>query len=403
MIQFFFYFLLLLTFSIQLCYSKEVNWDLNNEKIIETRFFNKSSSYSNQKNTYSIALKSELFLQPTRSTNIIIEPYYRYDHHDKERSLFDISQAYFLYYNDYSEFKIGKEKIFWGVTELKNLVDIINSNDNASGEDKAKLGQSLVSYSYIDNKVGYIDIIYMPEFHKATHVGENGRLRLNKHTENYNYVFEGGAGLKVPSWASKWQNSFGNTDISFQFFRGTSREPSTLPTIENGKLKYFAGYERISQFGSYFQTVSGPLIYKFEGIKRNGQKNSVNERENFFSFITGLEFVKTRIFQKIWDLNLFVEYCNDDRGSNSTDIFQNDFFLGSRITFNDVAGTEISQALTFDLDGNGNTANIEISTRLNDTLRVTADYNFYWASKSTDTLYSFRRDNYLGIKLTNYF
>ena len=105
----------------------------------------------------------------------------------------------------------------------------------------------------------------------------------------------------------------------------------------------------------------------------------------------------------MWDLNLFLEYSNDDRGSSSTDIFQNDLFLGSRISLNDVDGTEITQTLSLDMDGNGNTGSIEISSRLRETLRITADYSFYWSLKNADTLYSFRKDNYIGIRLTNYF
>ena len=122
----FFFFLLIASYSF-ICLSEEVYWELNNEKTFETRVFHKDNAYENQKNTYSVNLKSEFFfLEPQRNINILIEPEYRYDHHDKERSLFDISQGYFLYFNDYSEFKIGKDKVFWGVTELKNLVDIIN-------------------------------------------------------------------------------------------------------------------------------------------------------------------------------------------------------------------------------------------------------------------------------------
>ena len=149
--------------------------------------------------------------------------------------------------------------------------------------------------------------------------------------------------------------------------------------------------------------MSGPFIYKFEGIKRNGQKNSLYKRQNYYSYITGLEYIKTRLFQKMWDLNLFLEYSNDDRGSSSTDIFQNDLFLGSRISLNDVDGTEITQTLSLDMDGNGNIGSIEISSRLRETLRITADYRFYWSLKKADTLYSFRKDNYIGIRLTNYF
>ena len=93
---------------------------------------------------------------------------------------------------------------------------------------------------------------------------------------------------------------------------------STLPIVENGQLKYFAGYERISQIGTFIQKVKGPFIYKFEGIKRNGQKNAIYKRQNYYSYIAGIEYVSTRILKKIWDLNLFLEYSNDDRANNST-------------------------------------------------------------------------------------
>ncbi|MDC3057273.1 hypothetical protein OA100_00295 [Alphaproteobacteria bacterium] len=385
------------------CQSEEIYWELNNEKTFETRIFHKDNAYSHQKNTYSIHLKSELFVEPTSNINLLIEPTYRYDHHDKERSLFDISQGYFLYFNDSSEIKVGKEKVFWGVTELKNLVDIINSPDDASGEDKAKLGQSLVSYSYINDKIGFVDLIYMPIFHEPTKIGKRGRLRLALPTQNYNTSYQGGAGIKVPSWAAKWQNSFGDTDLSLQLFRGTSRSSSTLPKLESGEIKYFSGHERITQIGGFFQSIHGPIIFKFEGIKRNGQNNAINERENFYSYITGIEYVVTRVFDKVWDLNIFTEYSNDDRGSNSTDIFQNDLFIGTRINLNDIEGTEITQTLTLDLNGDGNTGIFEISTRIKDSVRITANYTSYWSVNDKDTLYSFRRDNYLGIRITNYF
>ncbi|MDC3024313.1 hypothetical protein OA264_02455, partial [Alphaproteobacteria bacterium] len=276
-------FFVIFFFIASVCHSNDIYWELNSEKSIETRAFHKENAYADQTNTYSVSLKSEFFLEPKKNFNILIEPEYRYDHHDKERSLFDIPQGYILYFNDNSELKIGKDKVFWGVTELKNLVDIINSPDDASGEEKAKLGQSLISYSYLNNKIGYVDLVYMPIFHEPSKIGKRGRLRLNLPTINYNTIYEGGAGKKIPSWAFKWQNSFKNSDISFQIFRGTSRNSSILPKLENGEIKYFAGHERITQIGSFLQSIYGPIIFKFEGIKRSGQKNALSERENFYS------------------------------------------------------------------------------------------------------------------------
>ena len=71
--------------------------------------------------------------------------------------------------------------------------------------------------------------------------------------------------------------------------------------------------KRITNLGSFFQKVYGPIIYKFEGIKRNGQKNSLFKRENYYSYITGVEYVETRILDKIWDLSFFIEYSNDEK------------------------------------------------------------------------------------------
>ena len=59
--------------------------------------------------------------------------------------------------------------------------------------------------------------------------------------------------------------------------------------------------------------------------------------------------------------------------------------------------------LTLDLNGDGNTGSLEISTRIKDSVRISANYTSYWSVNNKDTLYSFRRDDYLGIKVTNYF
>ena len=45
------------------------------------------------------------------------------------------------------------------------------------------------------------------------------------------------------------------------------------------------------------------------------------------------------LFENKWDLSTFIEYHNDDRNNDSTDIFQNDLFLATRLNFNDTDGT----------------------------------------------------------------
>ena len=398
--MYFFLLILLINFHVL---AEGYEWEVNNEIGFDIREFHKKEAYPNQKNTYSSYLKSEIYLEISDQLNFISEPYYRYDHNDKERSLFNFKENYLIYFKENSEVKLGVAEIFWGVTESKNLVDIINVYDGTDGDQKAKLGQSMLSYSTYSERAGIFDFYYLPFLSKKPQIGESGRLRLSKPIENYNIIYTRGAGDKVPSWAFKWEKNFGLSDFSIQAFRGNSRENSTIPLIEGSTLKYFAGYERISQIGSYMQTISGPYIFKVEAIRRNGQKNANNIRENYYSYTFGIEYLLNRLFEEVWDLSLFIEYSNDERGNDSTDILQNDIFMAGQFLFNDLNGTEFLLGSTFDLDGGGNTSNLELSSRMTEDIRVSGTYQAYWSTNDKDVLYNFRRDNYLGFKVIKYF
>ena len=115
-----------------------------------------------------------------------------------------------------------------------------------------------------------------------------------------------------------------------------------------------------------------------------------NMKREFYSYITGFEYVITRVFDKVWDLNLFTEYSNDDRGSNS-EYISKWFIFRNWISFNDVEGTEITQALTLDLNGDGNTGSLEISTRIMESVRLAVNYTSHWSVNNKDTLLVFKR------------
>ena len=116
-----------------------------------------------------------------------------------------------------------------------------------------------------------------------------------------------------------------------------------------------------------------------------------------------MEYLYNRLFEKKWDISTFIEYSNDDRNNDSLDILQNDLFIAARLVFNDIEGTELTTSATFDLDGGGNTALTEFSSRLSENMRVTGLYQAYWSTNNKDILYSFRRDNYFGLKVVKYF
>ena len=395
--------LIYFTYFIEFLVAKDFFLEINSESENEVRLFHKDEAYKNQKNTYSTTLKTELFVDFQKNLNLVVEPIYRYDLYDKNRSQLDLAQGYLIHYKDKFEIKLGISKVFWGITESKNLVDIINMHDLTNGKPKTKLGQPMVNYSIISDKYGYFDYYYMPLFIKSSEIGSKGRLRLPLPKERDDNYLEGGVGKKQPSWAFKWEKNYNYYDFSVQFFRGNGRISSTISKIDSNGLKYYSGYERITQLGTFIQRTYGPLILKFEGIRRNGQRNAKSIRKNYFSSVFGLEYVITRAFNKVWDFNMYIEYSNDERNNDSNDYLQNDLFSGAKIYFNDTSGTELTLSKTTDMDGGGNTGLIDISTRLTDDTRLTLEYNAYWAVNLKDSLYSFRRDNYFGFNLKKYF
>ena len=67
--------------------------------------------------------------------------------------------------------------MFWGVTELRHLVDIINQTDlveNLDGEQK--LGQPMVQLTLLKDW-GTLDFFAMPYFRERTFTGPDGRPR----------------------------------------------------------------------------------------------------------------------------------------------------------------------------------------------------------------------------------
>ncbi len=88
------------------------------------------------------------------------------------------------------ELRIGVRKVFWGVAESQQLVDIINQTDlveNVDGEDK--LGQPMVNIALI-RSWGTVDFFLLPWFRERTFPGQVGRLRFAQPVDTDNPAYE---------------------------------------------------------------------------------------------------------------------------------------------------------------------------------------------------------------------
>ena len=402
--MYFFILVIALVFYSLNTFSKPTYSELVGESGYSYRFFTEKPAYDGQSSkNFSMYIEPELFYEWDRDLSFTFRPFTRYDKVDHRRTHTDIREAVLKYIRDDWEIGLGIDRIFWGVTESKNLVDIINQTDsveNPSGEEK--LGQPIISYTKV-SRLGYFDIFYLPYFRAGNSPGRQGRLRTDPIVKYEDPIFTGGAGKWSPDGAVRWSNNFDGYDLSFHFFRGNGREASVNPKIQNGELVYVAGYERISQLGATGTYSNGPWLFKVESLHRRGQNNAVNIRKSFTSYILGLERTYTRIVGEMGDLTLFGEYISDNRRINSPETLENDIFIAARVSLNDTHNSEFFLASTRDLGGEGNTLTMDYSRRLMESVKINIAGNIYWSSVPGNPTYSLRRDNFFELNLTKFF
>jgi hypothetical protein len=143
-------------------------WDLGGSASVELRAFTQDPAFPNQDDstlTWSSALEPE-FVHEWEAGNdrLTFVPFARWDSHDENRTHADIRTASWLHFGDGWDLVVGLDRVFWGVTESRHLVDIVNQTDaveNVDGEDK--LGQPMVNLN-IESQWGDISLFALPGF-----------------------------------------------------------------------------------------------------------------------------------------------------------------------------------------------------------------------------------------------
>ena len=108
----------------------------------ETTLYAHDGQFSNQdyRSNLSLSVEPELYWEwNDRQDNLTFAPFFRKDQRDSERTHADIRELSWVHYNDNWELRSGVRRVFWGVTEFQNIVDVINQKDTVEGLDKAYL------------------------------------------------------------------------------------------------------------------------------------------------------------------------------------------------------------------------------------------------------------------------
>ena len=386
-----------------------IEFEYSGRLSIESRPFSEPALYLGQKSGGgSIVLEPNLYFEDTQGSgwSFNLVPFFRTDSADNDRSHSDLREAYLLWFGEAGdasewELRLGVDRVFWGVAESNHLVDIVNQTDlvdHPYGE--IKLGQ-LMAHLTFSGDWGVAEIFGMPHHRLRTFPGRGGRLRSPYVVDNKQATYENGAEQKHVDWAARYSHSIGSADIGVSVFDGTSREPYLKPgQSDDGGNILIPHYEQIQQFGLDASMVAGPLLFKLEAIHRTGARDLVGKEDDYSAYTLGGEYTFYSILDSVVDLTLFSEWNKDERGVNSTDDLNNDFFLAGRFMFNDVQNTAITVAAVKDTELDTSTLTVEFDRRLSDQWELDVEWVEFLEADKKDIVYGSRNDSYVALVLT---
>lgn len=322
----------------------------------------------------------------------------RYDQGDDERTHGDIRELNFIWVKPDIEWQVGISKVYWGVTESAHLVDIINQSDlveNIDGEDK--LGQPMIKLSWAKT-FGNIDLFILPGFRERTFPGQNGRLRSIPHVDTDSVSYESSQEARHVDFALRYSTEFEIAgfdafDMAISQFSGTNRDPHFNAAVKNSQIVLVPFYDQIMQTGLELQATYGDWLFKNEMIYRD------SETEHFWASVTGFEYTYVGVMGGQKDLGVLLEYLYDNRGTQASSPFQNDLFLGFRLTFNDEDSTDLLFGVIDDQDTSTIVYNLESSTRLSNNFKLVLEARFYENINNQSALFSFHKDDYIQAEL----
>jgi len=348
----------------------------------------------------STALTVEFFREWNRGDQLLSGVIFgRVDSDDDERTHADIRELSFVHAARDYEVRLGIRKVFWGVTESRHLVDVINQIDFVEDIDNEdKLGQPMVNVAWISD-FGTWDLFWLPVFRERTFPGEDGRpafpLNINQNAARY----DSHRGDDHDDFAFRWRHTLGSVDIGLSAFKGTARDPRLVPCLRQGSgfdgtgtqancdlmsvitdpmltglapldavlvmlaqqaglaptdeefeqevrasLELIPHYDQIEQYALDAQWILGATALKLEATRRR------QLGEWTTAFVSGFEHTLYGIFGSSVDLGLLSEYLYDQRFAETQDLFDREVFVGTRFAFNDVAGTAILAGAIRSLD-----------------------------------------------------
>jgi hypothetical protein len=254
---------------------------------------------------------------------LTVEPFLRLDP-SGERSRLDFFDLSWEYRWKRWDLSVGFREVFWGVTESRHLVDVINQRDvlvGASGY--VKMGQPLVGVT-TRQYWGSLEVMLMPYFREQTFAGRASALWSPIPVAADEPQYQSAARNWHLDAAVRWSHSLGAWDVAATHFAGTNRDPRFVPGSDSGgRPALQPHYDVINQTGVDVQWTRGSWLWKLEVVTLDPVPG------RYYAVVGGLEFAVADY------LSVFGEYAYDSREDRATTSVNDDFFIGAQLLLPD--------------------------------------------------------------------
>ncbi len=361
----------------------------------------------------SVAIRLAMTYEADNGKDVFsLRPFARYDPNNNRRTHFDLREASWTHEEENWDLLVGASQVHWGVTESRQLVDIVNQLDFVEdiGFDREKLGQPMVNLNLFGDW-GELSLFYLPYFREMTFPSNNARLRGPLPIDTDATTYESSLKQWHPDFAARYSNTWGDADLGLSFFHGTSREPKMKIELTPLGISAVPTYGIMTQVGVDALYAQENILWKLEAITRWGQGDP------FFAAVAGFEYTVFDAFGSGADIGILGEYLYDGRDQEApATVFDNDIFAGLRITMNDPQDTNILMGATVDLNNQHIFFNLDATRRIGENWQLQLDARLFlntpafeiWdlpqlLHSQPDPLEYVADDSYIQLKLARFF
>jgi len=305
--------------------SANAQWTKRGDLTLQGQVFTDNALHTaTQSSNLSAAGTAEFNRVIGENGNLTISPFFRVDQHDDERTHFDLREFIYRHSGETWEVNVGLGKVFWGVAESNNIVDIINQKDAIEGTSpEHKLGQPMINLLLLKDW-GEVSLFVLPGFRERTFASKDGRPRGFFSVDTDNPQYESSNEQNNVDVAGRISGAINEWDLGVHAFRGTAREP----------LLGFSGaspyYYQLTQVGIDVQATLESWLLKTEAVYK-----SANPIVDHMQLVSGFEYSFYAVAESDIDIGVVAEWLYDDRTDQADTVFQNDLLMGLRFAFND--------------------------------------------------------------------